>query len=100
MRRTLMSAVILKIETESCMIDKAFKSVMDPDSNGLNKLPKIVRFQLMVSLSFLWSVIFCISAGLFIWLPGYLLVHVVLLALGIFGTGWVFNTSKASPGGD
>lgn len=82
------------------MIEKIFGSVMDPDRNGLSRLPKVVRFQLMVALSFMWSIIFCISAGVFVWLPGYLLVHVVLLLIGIFGTGWIFNSSQATPHGD
>jgi hypothetical protein len=50
------------------MLGKMLKSVMDPDANGLSALPKIVRFQIMVSLSFMWSIIFCISAGVFVWL--------------------------------
>jgi hypothetical protein len=79
------------------MIENIFKSVMDPDSNGLSQLSKTVRFQLMVALSFMWSIIFCVSAGVFVWLPGYMLVHVVLLLIGIFGTGWLFNSSQASP---
>jgi hypothetical protein len=82
------------------MFENMFKAVMDPDSNGLSTLPKMVRFQLMVALSFLWSIIFCVSAGVFVWLPGYMLVHVVLLLIGIFGTGWVFNSAQASPDGD
>jgi hypothetical protein len=82
------------------MFDNIFKSVMDPDSNGLNGLSKIVRFQLMVALSFMWSIIFCISAGLFVWLPGYMFVHVVLLLIGIFGTGWIFKSSQVLPKGD
>lgn len=80
------------------MFDKIFKSVMDSDSNGLGQLPKVVRFQLMVALSFMWSIIFCISAGVFVWLPGYMLIHVVLLLLGIFGTGWIFKSSQSPPG--
>ncbi len=81
------------------MFENVFKSVMDPDTNGLNKLPKVVRFQIMVALSFMWSIIFCISAGVFVWLPGYMAVHVVLLVIGIFGTGWMFKSSQASPDG-
>jgi hypothetical protein len=82
------------------MFQKIFKSVMDPENNGLRQLPKVVRFQLMVTLSFMWSIIFCISAGVFIWLPGYLLVHVVLLAIGIFGTSWIFQRSGGNAGDD
>jgi hypothetical protein len=76
------------------MLGKIFKSIMDPESNGLSQLSKVVRFQIMIALSFMWSVIFCISAGVFVWLPGYVLVHVVLLLIGIFGTGWVFKSSQ------
>lgn len=82
------------------MLQKIFKSVMDSDNNGLSQLPKVVRFQLMVILSFMWSVIFCISAGIFVWLPGYMFVHVVLLAIGIFGTSWIFKSSGNRAGGD
>jgi hypothetical protein len=82
------------------MLTKIYRSVMDPDANGLGRLPKMVRFQLMVTLSFLWSIIFCISAGVFVWLPGYLAVHVVLLTIGIFGTSWIFRSSQSRPGGD
>jgi hypothetical protein len=71
-----------------------WKSVMDADENPLKGLPKTVRFQFMVVLAFLWSAIFCISAGVIQWLPGYVLVHVVLLLIGIFGTGWVFKNAR------
>ncbi len=82
------------------MFQKIFKSVMDPENNGLSQLPKVVKFQIMVTLSFMWSIIFCISAGVFIWLPGYILVHVLLLAIGIFGTSWIFQRSGSGEGGD
>jgi hypothetical protein len=81
------------------MSDNIWKSVMDPDKNALLRLPKTVRFQLMVVLAFLWSAIFCISAGLIAWLPGYVLVHIVLLLIGIFGTGWVFKNARKSSAG-
>jgi hypothetical protein len=81
------------------MPDNAWKSVMDPDKNALLRLPKTVRFQLMVVLAFFWSAIFCISAGLIAWLPGYVLVHIVLLLIGIFGTGWLFKNARESSAG-
>lgn len=71
-----------------------FDAIMNPYRNGLVKLPKMVRFQLMVSLSLMWSVIFCTSAGVLVWLPGYVAVHVVLLLIGIFGTSWIFRTAQ------
>ena len=82
------------------MLKAAWASVMDPNKNGLKALPRTVRFQLMVVLASLWSAIFCASAGLMYWLPGYLVVHVVLLLIGIFGTGWLFGlaANSVSPG--
>jgi hypothetical protein len=77
------------------MPNDAWKSVMDPDKNALKGLPKTVRFQLMLVLALIWSAIFCISAGVVQWLPGYMLVHVVLLLIGVFGTGWVFNSARS-----
>ncbi|MFM9841498.1 MAG: hypothetical protein ACKVOI_00870 [Dongiaceae bacterium] len=77
------------------MPKNALKSVMDPDENALKGLPKTVRFQLMVVLALLWSAIFCISAGVVQWLPGYMLVHVVLLLIGVFGTGWIFRSARS-----
>jgi len=69
------------------------KAIMDPNRNAFVRLPKTVRFQLMVVLSCLWSVIFCASAGLIMWLPGYVFAHAVLLAIGIFGTSWAFKNA-------
>ena len=79
------------------MIKKAWNSVMNADQNPLLALPRITRFQIMTILAFMWSCIFCISAGMFIWIPEFVFGHVVLLLLGIFGTGFIFrvNTSEA-----
>jgi hypothetical protein len=52
-----------------------------------------VRFQLMVILACIWSTIFCVSAGILVWLPGYVLGHVALLLIGIFGTTWAFKSA-------
>jgi hypothetical protein len=79
---------------ERAVKKKALTSLMDPNQNGLRGLPKIVRFQLMVTLASLWSAIFCASAGLLLWLPGYLAVHVVLISIGIFGTSLAFWLAK------
>ena len=78
------------------MLITASKAIMDPDRNAFMRLPKTVRFQLMVVLSCLWSIIFCVSAGLLVWLPGYVLAHVTLLLIGIFGTSWAFKQAENS----
>lgn len=76
------------------MLKSAFDAVMDPYKNALSTIPKVVRFQLMATLALLWSVIFCVSAGLLVWLPGYVAVHLVLLLVGIFGTSWIFQRAR------
>jgi uncharacterized protein (DUF427 family) len=48
-------------------------------------------FQLMAVLAFMWSAIFCLSAGLFVWFPEFVFGHVALLMIGIFGTGYIFR---------
>lgn len=76
------------------MLNSSWKSIMDPNKNALAGLPKIVRFQLMVVLALMWSAIFCASAGLLYWLPGYVLAHVALIFIGLFGTGWLFRSAR------
>ena len=76
------------------MIRQTWNSVMNPEQNALLQLPKSVRFQLMVVLATLWSAIFCVSAGIFAWMPAYVFVHVALLLAGVFGTGWVLDTFR------
>ncbi len=78
------------------MLQTLWNSIMDPDKNALMRLPRVVRFQLMIVLSIVWSAIFCVSAGILVWFPGYVLAHVVLALIGIFGTGWLFRSAQAS----
>ena len=73
------------------MVKAAWDTVMNPEQNPLLELPKVVRFQVMAILAFMWSSIFCISAGMFMWIPEFVFGHVVLLLIGIFGTGYIFR---------
>lgn len=81
------------------MLKTFWNSIMDPDRNALMRLPKIVRFQMMIALSVVWSAIFCVSASILVWFPGYVLAHVVLLLIGIFGTSWLFRRAQAKSAG-
>jgi hypothetical protein len=45
----------------------------------------------MTVLALMWTVIFCASAGLFMWLPHFIFAHVLLLLLGVFGTSFIFR---------
>ena len=76
------------------MLKTVWNTVMSADQNPLLNLPKTLRFQLMTVLAFMWSVIFCISAGLVTWLPEFVLGHVILLLFGIFFTGFVFRVHR------
>ena len=73
------------------MFKSAWNTIMNADQNPLLRLPKTTRFQLMTTLAVMWSAIFCISAGLFTWIPEFVFGHVILLLLGIFGTGFIFR---------
>jgi hypothetical protein len=86
-------------KTRGTMAKNPLTSIMDPDQNGLKGLPRVVRFQLMVVLASLWSAIFCVSAGVMIWLPGYLAVHVILILIGTFGTSLAFKLATPTKPG-
>jgi hypothetical protein len=73
------------------MLSTYWDVVMNPERNPLANLPKIVRFQLMSVLALMWTAIFCSSAGMFVWFPEFVAVHIVLLLIGIFGTSFIFR---------
>lgn len=73
------------------MFKTMWEALMDAKNNSLKTLPKSVRFEIMTILSFMWSLIFALSLGIMYWFPHLVIVHIVLLALGIFGTGWLFS---------
>lgn len=66
-------------------------ALMNAKNNSLKMLPKAVRLELMVVLSFMWSLIFSLSLGIVYWFPHLVIAHVVLLIFGIFGTTWLFS---------
>ena len=76
------------------MFRVSWNAVMDPKLNPLMTLPKTVRFHVMMVISFIWSCIFCISTGMLIWAPGFILFHVAILFVGIFATDWIFRTAR------
>lgn len=70
---------------------KVWNSLMSSKSNPLMVLPKTVRFQIMCILSVMWSAIFATICGVLLWYPGLVLLHVVLLLFGVFGTKFIFR---------
>lgn len=75
-------------------MSKWLKAVMDPKINPLAKLPPAQRFQIMIMLSIMWSLIFCGMAGIMVWYPAYVAAHVVLLAIGTLVTALVFRSAS------
>ena len=76
------------------MIKQYYNLVMSSDNNGLASLPKIVKFQLMTLLSFMWSIIFTLMVGIYLVLGPTLLLHVLFL-IGVYFTSDVFKKVKS-----
>lgn len=66
---------------------------MDPGVNPLRRLPAAQRFQTMLFLGIMWTNVFCVGAGAWIWF-GELVVFHVLLATGTVMTGAVFRNAS------
>jgi len=71
---------------------------MDPTRNPLAKIPPAQRFQIMTMLAIMWSLIFCSMAGIMVWLPAYVVAHLILLAIGTFVTAMVFRSASKRSG--
>jgi hypothetical protein len=76
------------------MLNDMYKSIMDSEVNSLRKLPKMVRFQIMASRAYMWSVVFCIWAGLVSYAGFSIAAHTVLL-IGVFFTADIFRRAKS-----
>lgn len=72
------------------MFRTVYTLIMDPEANGLNRVPKIVRFQLMTVLALLWSVAFSTWTGLVTYLGLSIFAHLVLL-LATFFTAEIYG---------
>ena len=76
------------------MIRQLSQFVMDPEKNPLSALPKMVRFQYMLILSYFWSAVFTIWTGSYIVFGPSVVGHTALL-LGIFFTADIFRRAHA-----
>lgn len=76
----------------------AVSVVMDPEANPLRELPRIRRFQMMLVLSMMWSIIFSAAFGAW-YLFGELVVGHALVLTGVFVTAMVFGSSRRNPRG-
>jgi energy-coupling factor transporter transmembrane protein EcfT len=75
--------------------NEAYGLVMNEDKNPLKDLPKVQRFQLMVVLSIMWTTIFSLSIGSWLWW-GELVVGHVAVAIGILITGLTFRHARSA----
>lgn len=75
------------------MIRDAYAAVMDPRKNPLAELPKMVTFQLMTSLAWMWSIVFSFWVGSLAVFGPSMAAHVILL-IGVFFTLDVFSRAR------
>ena len=75
------------------MIKESYAVVMSPNTNPLNRLPKIVRFQLMTTLAFMWSFIFTMWIGSMQFFGPSAVVHTLVL-IGVFFTAEIFKKAR------
>ena len=75
------------------MLSRTYTLIMNPESNALFRLPKIVRFQLMTVLSLMWSVVFSVWIGA-ISMIGPSMAALSILLIGIFFTADIFRRSN------
>ena len=70
-----------------------YSEIMDSKVNSLKRLPASQRFQIMVYLSMMWTTIFCIGTGAWLWY-GHLIIAHIGVALGVAVTSWTFFTAR------
>lgn len=75
------------------MLRENYRLIMDPDVNGLWRLPKMVRFQFMSMLAFMWTAIFTVWTGWISLFGPSAVAHLILL-VGIFFTADVFRRAN------
>tara|TARA_Y100000768_G_C23951319_1_gene670377 strand:- start:1 stop:231 length:231 start_codon:yes stop_codon:yes gene_type:complete len=75
------------------MIKESYAAVMSPNSNPLKSLPKMVRFQLMTTLAFMWSFIFTMWIGSMQFFGPSALMHTIVL-IGVFFTAEIFKKAN------
>ena len=68
--------------------------VMDERHNPLSGLPFTVRFQIMTMLAMMWSLVFCMLAGMWDLFPYWIVGHIVVLSVACFVTNYTFNVAR------
>lgn len=78
------------------MFYRMYSLVMDPEINPLRALPRLVRFQYMIILAYMWSTIFTLWSGYFALFGPSLIAHTAIV-VGVFFTADVFRRARNSP---
>jgi len=74
-------------------ITDPYRATMDPTVNPLMNLPASQRFQIMMYLATMWTVIFCVGTGAWLWFGQLVVLH-LLVALGLLVTGLTFRSAN------
>ena len=74
------------------MIIRTYNLIMDEDRNPFRQLPKMIRFQLMVMLAYMWSAVFSIWIGSMFSLWPMMVGHTAVI-VAIFFTADAFRVT-------
>ena len=75
------------------MIRRTYDLIMNPEINPLRALPRMVRFQYMLILSYIWSAVFAIWVGSALLMGPSMLGHTAVL-IAVFFTADVFQRAR------
>ena len=75
------------------MLKNIYDLVMDAEKNPFMQLPKIVRFQLMIVMFYMWPAVFTIWVGSMYSLWPNIVGHTALL-VGVFFTADIFRRAN------
>ena len=75
------------------MIKSIYEDFMDSETNSLRHLPPAQRFQIMAYLSVMWTTIFCLGTGAWLYY-GHLIIGHIAVAFGLVITGMTFYSAR------
>lgn len=74
-----------------------YRTIVNSDRYALAELPPSQRFQVMASLSLMWTAIFCAGTGAWLWYGEIAVAH-VLVVLGLVATTVTFRSARRRTG--
>jgi len=72
-----------------------YRTIVDSDRYALVGLPPSQRFQIMATLSLMWTAIFCAGTGAWLWYGQIVVAH-ILVVLGLVATSVIFRSARRS----